>query len=95
MSQKKSTNITLKMEKFHFYFDQKATCWNRTIFNVEAENYEEAKTKAIEIVKSGKVSEYSWEPIFETTELMSKEENGGQPTEELYSTEEHPVIYEN
>ena len=83
------------MEKFQFFFDQKVTSWNRTHFNIEAESYEEAKKKAIDIVTSGEVCEYSWEPIFETTELMSKEENGGKPTEELYTTDEHAAIYQN
>ena len=83
------------MEQFQFFFDQKVTSWNRTNFEVEAENYEEAKKLAIELVKNGKVSEYSWEPIFETTELMSKEENDGQPTEELYSSKDYQTIYQN
>lgn len=83
------------MEQFQFFFDQKVTSWNRTNFEVEAENYEEAKKLAIELVKNGKVSEYSWEPIFETTELMSKEENDGQPTEELYSNKDYQTIYQN
>ena len=83
------------MEKFQFFFDQKVTSWNRTNFEVEAENYEEAKIKAIELAKSGKLSEYSWEPISETTELMSKEENDGQPTEELYSSKDYQTIYQN
>ena len=48
------------MEKFQFFFDQKVTSWNRTNFEVEAENYEEAKKLAIELVENGKVSEYSW-----------------------------------
>lgn len=88
-------NIILKMKKHYFYFDQKVTSWNRTHFSIEAETYQEAKEKAIELVKSGEVSEHSWEPIFETTELMSKEENGGEPTEELYSDEEHQQVYTN
>lgn len=83
------------MEKFQFFFDQKVTSWNRTNFEVEAENYEEAKKLARELVENGKVSEYSWEPIFETTELMSKEENDGQPTEELYSNKDYNLIYSN
>lgn len=83
------------MEKFQFFFDQKVTSWNRTNFEVEAENYEEAKKLAIELAENGKVSEYSWEPIFETTELMSKEENDGQPTEELYSSKDYNLIYSN
>lgn len=83
------------MEKFQFFFDQKVTTWNRTHFDIEADSYEEAKKKAIELVTSGKVCEYSWETIFETTELMSKEENGGEPTEELYSSKDHQTIYQN
>lgn len=83
------------MEKFQFFFDQKVTTWNRTHFEVEADSYKEAKKKAIDIVTSGEVCEYSWETIFETTKLMSKEENRGKPTEELYSSKDHQTIYQN
>lgn len=83
------------MEKFQFFFDQKATTWFRTSFEVEAENYEEAKKRAIELAKEGKVSQYPWIPFSETTELMSKEENDGQPTEELYSNKDYDLIYSN
>ena len=36
------------MQKFSFYQDRKVTCWERTRFEVKAENYEEA----VAIVKS-------------------------------------------
>ena len=36
------------MEAFRFYQDRKVTCWERTHFEVTAENYEEA----VALVKS-------------------------------------------
>ena len=36
------------MQNFRFYQDRKVTCWERTRFEVKAENYEEA----VSIVKS-------------------------------------------
>ena len=83
------------METFQFFFDQKATTWFRTSFEIEAENYEEAKKRAIGLAEKGEVSQYPWESISETTELMSTEENDGQPTEELYSNKDYDLIYSN
>ena len=34
------------MEAFRFYQDRKVTCWERTHFEVTAENYEEAVWKS-------------------------------------------------
>jgi hypothetical protein len=71
------------MEKFHFYLDQKCTTWYRTIFEVEANSQDEAIQKAIEVYSSGQISNYPWEQIEDTTELITPSENNGLPTEEL------------
>lgn len=43
------------METFSFYQDRKVTCWERTRFEVTAENYEEA----VPLSSRGKVRTYS------------------------------------
>lgn len=71
------------MEAFRFYQDRKVTCWERTHFEVTAENYEEA----VALVKSWqgedvlcfeddeKVIITDGETLFETSESLSIEEN--------------------
>lgn len=49
------------MEAFRFYQDRKVTCWERTHFEVTAENYEEA-------VARGKVRTFS---VLRTTRKSS------------------------
>jgi len=71
------------MAKFDFYLDQKCTTWYRTVFEVDAESQEEATQKAIQMYSSGELSDEPWMQIDDTTELMPKSENNGQPTEEL------------
>ncbi len=74
------------MEAFRFYQDRKVTCWERTHFEVTAENYEEA----VALVKSWqgedvlcfeddeKIIITDGETLYDTSENLSIEENGGQ-----------------
>lgn len=73
------------METFEFYLDTKVTTWMRTPFEVEADTLEEAKQKAIEFHKQGNTSSIAWDEQMDAQEQMSVEENGGQPTEELFA----------
>ena len=71
------------MEAFRFYQDRKVTCWERTHFEVTAENYEEA----VALVKSWqgedvlcfedneKVIITDGETLYDTSESLSVEEN--------------------
>ena len=72
------------MKKFNFELDQKVTVWVRTPFEIEAETLEEAKQKAIEFHQNGNTSSIGWEELLDTQEFLSVEENGGEPTEELF-----------
>ena len=72
------------METFEFYLDTKVTTWMRTKFEIEAENEEDAKMKAIEFHKQSNTSSIGWDEIMDTQEIMSVNENGGEPTEELF-----------
>lgn len=72
------------MEKFNFELDQKVTVWMRTPFEIEAETLEEAKQKAIEFHQKGNTENLGWVELGGTQEFLSVEENGGEPTEELF-----------
>ena len=72
------------MEKFKFDLDQKITVWMRTPFEIEAETLEEAKQKVIEFHQKGNTENLSWVELEGTQEILSVEENGGEPTEELF-----------
>lgn len=74
------------MAEFEFHLDQKHTIWYRNNFVIEAKTLEEAKAKVIEMcnTNSSDVLSDDWETMFETAEQISPDENGGEPTEELY-----------
>ena len=84
------------MEKFHFYLDQQETLWYRTKFEVEAKDFLEAKEIAIKKCKEG-LDEYR-DFIDDTQELLSVEDNGGKPTEELFFVADSnfdPIVWDN
>jgi hypothetical protein len=83
------------MKTFDFYLDTKVTNWYRTSFEIEANSLEEARQKAIEFVKDDEHSSISWEQVDETIEVMSVEENGGEPTEELYTEPDGNMVWDN
>jgi len=79
---------------FQFHLDQKITTWMRTDFEIDAIDEEEAKLKALEFVKGDEITEMPWEEIMDTQDIISVEENGGEPTKELY-TSDGDLIYQN
>jgi len=83
------------METFDFYLDTKVTGWYRTKFEIESENLEDAKKKAIDFVKSGETSYISWEQIDDTLEVLSVGDNDGHSTEELYANGDGEIIWDN
>jgi hypothetical protein len=72
---------------FSFYLDQKVTTWMRTNFEIDAVDEEDAKLKAIEFSKGNEISELPWDEVMDTKEIMSVEDNGGEPTEELFKSD--------
>ena len=88
------------MQNFRFYQDRKVTCWERTRFEVKAENYEEA----VAIVKSWqgedvlffeddeKVVITDGETLSETAESLPIEDNQGQPTIEVFGEQGEDII---
>lgn len=81
------------MATFQFYLDQKCTVWYRTNFEVNANSEQEAIDKAIEMYSSGDTSDFPWHDLTDTIEPMSKEDNAGETTEELFYN--HNVIKTN
>lgn len=78
------------MQTFDFYQDVKVTIWARQKFSIEAESYEEA-LKQVEKYKTEDASananggpdcDIEW--LYDTWEPLTPEENGGEPTIELY-----------
>lgn len=88
------------MEAFRFYQDRKVTCWERTRFDVIAENYEEA----VALIKSWQGEDVlcfeddeniiitDGETLYDTSESLSVEENGGQPTIEVFADNGEDII---
>ena len=88
------------MEKFNFYQYRKVTCWERTHFDVKAESYEEA----VAIVKSWQGEDVlcfeddeniiitDGETLYDTSESLSVEENGEQPTIEVFANNGEDII---
>jgi len=72
---------------FNFYVDQKVTTWMRTNFEIDAVDEEDAKIKAIQFSKGDEISKLPWDEVMDTKEVMSVEDNGGEPTEELFKAD--------
>jgi len=75
------------MGTFNFSLQQKVTTWMETEYEIEADNYEEAKKKAIEFHNEGNTGSIGWEELMDAQEPMTLEENDNQPTEEIFDDE--------
>jgi hypothetical protein len=82
------------MGTFNFSLQQKVTTWMETEYEIEADNYEEAKKKAIEFHNQGNTSSIGWEESMDAQEPLAPEDNGGEPTEEIFDDEGN-VIWNN
>jgi hypothetical protein len=84
------------MQTFQFQLDEKATIWFRTKFEIEAESLDKAKEEAVNKLKTGEFN-YPWEPLEDTIDMLTPENNGGESTVELYSMEpgDHAPIFTN
>lgn len=89
------TKTITDMETFVFYLDTKVTTWYRTSFDIEANTLEKAKELAIKFVEDGNQADIPWDHIDGTVENMRVEDNGGEPTDELYCTEDVNLIWDN
>lgn len=66
----------------------------QTEYEIEADNLEEAKQKAIEFHNQGNTSSIGWEDTMDAQEPLTPEDNGGEPTEEIFDDEGN-VIWNN
>ena len=84
------------MQTFQFQLDEKATIWFRTKFEIEAESLDKAKEEAVNKLKTGEFN-YPWEPLEDTIDMLTPENNAGESTVELYSMEpgDHAPIFTN
>jgi len=82
------------MGTFNFSLQQKVTTWMQTDYEIEAETLEEAKKKAIQFHDERHTENIGWEESMDVQEPLAPEDNGGEPTEEIYD-EEGNVIWNN
>jgi hypothetical protein len=73
-----------------YYIDEKVTIWRRTYYSIDGTE-EETKSTLIESVEGRSGGELlngfvDSEILYETEELITPEENGGQPTMEVFNS---------
>ena len=95
----------MEQKEFDFYVDQKITMWQRTYFTLHAESYPDAiqkvndhfknKPKPVDMLDElGEQGDYEW--VYDSAIDMTKEENGNNPTIEVYDNCSHgEIIYTN
>lgn len=66
-------------------------CGMDNTFRAEAETLEEA----VELVKDGDVDSTDMEEFFESDVFLTPQENGGQPTHEIYLAKDDTLLYSN
>lgn len=69
------------MKSYDLFIDEKHTLWTRTYVTIEADSLEEA----VEKCKNGDYDDSWSEDLYDTAEVMTPEENGGEATVEIYS----------
>ena len=79
--------------KFIFHIDQKVAMWRRDYYEVESDTEEDAISSMKSINNILTTQSINSEILFETEFDMSYEENGNQPTIEVYYNDE--VIADN
>lgn len=80
------------MAKFDFYLDQKHTIWYRERFSIEAETLEDAKQKVTELYQADNLPGDDWEQLTDTIERITPQDNGGEPTDELFTYDGQLVL---
>ncbi len=85
------------MQTFDFYRDQKCSVWERKNFRIEADTYEEALKKVLEMEENDDYDEVdcAYEIIYETLDDLSTALNYGKSTTEIYSKDKNEIIFQN
>jgi hypothetical protein len=83
------------MQTFNFSLHTKVSTWFETEFEIKANNYQEAKIKAIEFYKSGETDSISWNEIDNSQEILTVQDNFGEATQEIISEKDLSSIWDN
>jgi hypothetical protein len=83
------------MKKFNFYLETKVTTWYRTPFEIEADSIEDAEKKAIQFHLDRNTELLGWEQIEGVVTPLYPEDNGHEPTEEIYNDVNGNIIWDN
>lgn len=85
------------MQNFDFFIDRKITSWVREYHSIEAESLDEAKAEmAARFHNNMCVDTFDeQEPLHDTEEYLEPGDNDGNPTAELYSTDDGQLITTN
>ena len=85
------------MQTFDFYRDQKCSVWERKNFRIEAETYEQALAKVLEMEENDDYDEVDtdYEVLYETTTDLTPDVNENFSTTEIYSHHSSDIIFEN
>jgi hypothetical protein len=94
------------MNEFNFAIDTKQTIWERTNFYIKADSLEEAKQKLSKIVETEGIEgvhDMIWDEnlysesefMYDTSEFLTPQENGGMATQELMCMEDNKVLATN
>jgi hypothetical protein len=82
--------------KYQFFKDTLGTIWYRDCVEIEADSYEEAKQKIINAVENCDDLEIVYcEPIWETWDEITVNNNDGFATLEIQDLETGKTIYRN
>ena len=85
------------MKTFDFYRDEKCSVWTRFKFSVEAETYEQAVQKVLDMEDNCDYDEAGFqnEILYDTLDILTPDVNEGYPTIELFSTTTNDIIFDN
>jgi hypothetical protein len=94
------------MNEFQFSIDTNQTIWERTNFYIKADSLEEAKEKLSKIVETEGIEgvhDMIWDEnlysesefMYDTSEFLTPQENGGMATQELMCMEDNKVLATN
>jgi hypothetical protein len=84
------------MATFNFFVDTKVTMWERANFEVEADTYNMALEKALQMAKSGDYPDMTdYETLYDTAEPLSVKDNHGESTKELFNLSSDNIIWSN
>lgn len=85
------------MKTFDFYRDEKCSVWTRSKFSIEAETYEQAVQKVLDMEDNCDYDEADkqFDVLYETMDALTPDVNEDKPTIEVFSSDTDEVIFNN